>query len=263
MIKFKVEKYTHDFTMIQNDLIRDNDLSFADMGLLIWLLSKPDGWHYTVNGTVAARGGSKSASGGRDKIMRLMKDLEAAGYLRRERERDSAGRMTGHLIYTVYEVKQLSSVDSYDRKSDLPTVGMADSRERRQSANPAQPITDIRQSTESLPRKDNNRTDVAAEAKKSRMEIIRLLVAKGINLKNAERYTVKKSIDDVKQAIAAADHFAAHNRVKKSYQAILASLLQGTWSYDPAAVEAAQPESMTMIDKMRAALMSDEGSGAI
>lgn len=72
-----------DYTVIPNNLIRDNRLSVRDVGLLCVMLSLPDDWSFSVNGLV-----SMFQHDGRDGISASLKRIEEAGYLRREQTRE-------------------------------------------------------------------------------------------------------------------------------------------------------------------------------
>lgn len=74
------------FTVLPNDAIRDDRLSWKARGLLVWLLSQPAGWQ--ASSTHLA----KMAPDGRDAVRTGLAELEDAGYLRRKRYQDPLGR---------------------------------------------------------------------------------------------------------------------------------------------------------------------------
>lgn len=74
------------WTSVSNEAIEDASVSFRARGLLVWLLSKPDGWQ--VKSEVIASSGIE----GRDAIRTALTELEAVGYIRRERTQDDQGR---------------------------------------------------------------------------------------------------------------------------------------------------------------------------
>lgn len=84
---FRIEKRS-DFTIVRNGLLRDKTMSLKAKGLLITMLSKPDGWDYTLNGlqTILLEGRDAIASG--------LTELERHGYLVRRKTRDRFGRFT-------------------------------------------------------------------------------------------------------------------------------------------------------------------------
>jgi ribulose bisphosphate carboxylase small subunit len=74
------------YTVVANEAIEDSRLSFKARGILLWLLSKPDGWEVRSD-AIAAAGGE-----GRDAVRSGLTELEKAGYLVRSRERDEKGQ---------------------------------------------------------------------------------------------------------------------------------------------------------------------------
>lgn len=84
----------HHYTVIENATIEDTSLSFRARGVLVWLLSKPDGW--SVDSNVIADAGIE----GRDAIRSALTELETVGYLRRERVREGRQWVS---VSTIYE----------------------------------------------------------------------------------------------------------------------------------------------------------------
>lgn len=74
------------YTRLPNATLNDLTLSWEAKGLLDWLLSKPDNW--VVHREYIANIGKA----GRDKVTSMLAELEAAGYLRREKVRDNEGK---------------------------------------------------------------------------------------------------------------------------------------------------------------------------
>ena len=80
------QHHTRDFTVIPNDLLQDQRLSFRDIGLLAWMLSKPHDWKFTYEGMLAER-----VTDGKSAIQAGVKSLKKAGYLRIEKKRNKPG----------------------------------------------------------------------------------------------------------------------------------------------------------------------------
>jgi hypothetical protein len=70
------------FTVIPNDLLEDPSLDWKDLGLLVYLLSKPDNWEISVEHL------KKQRKMGRDAIYKCLDAIIDAGYARREKQRD-------------------------------------------------------------------------------------------------------------------------------------------------------------------------------
>ena len=69
------------FTIIHNSVFMNYELSYKAKGLLCQMLSLPDGWSFSIEGL------ARLASDGRDSVANTLKELERAGYFRREKNR--------------------------------------------------------------------------------------------------------------------------------------------------------------------------------
>lgn len=86
------------FTVIDNAIFKDYDLSLKATGLLCKMLSLPDNWEYSVKGL------SKITSDGISSITSGLKELTDAGYFRRE-QRYKDGKFAGY-DYIISETKK-------------------------------------------------------------------------------------------------------------------------------------------------------------
>lgn len=86
MVVFRIEK-TRDYTVMSNHHLRNAGLSLKSKGLLSMMLSLPEDWNYTT------RGLAKICKEGTDSIGSALKELERAGYIVRNRLRDSKGKI--------------------------------------------------------------------------------------------------------------------------------------------------------------------------
>jgi hypothetical protein len=73
------------FTILDNDVIEDEELSFRALGLLTFILSKPDHW------TIDAEQLCKTHAEGRDAVRNALTHLEDAGYIIRRKVQLSDG----------------------------------------------------------------------------------------------------------------------------------------------------------------------------
>lgn len=108
MAKVTVRK-DKNFTVISNDIFKDNRLSFKAKGLLTTMLSCPKNWNYTIEGL------SKLSTDGKASIRSALNELEEYGYLERKQLRNEKGAFTD-TEYIVYEQPM-----SDFRKTDKPT----------------------------------------------------------------------------------------------------------------------------------------------
>ena len=95
MAVFRIEK-TRDYTVMSNHHLRNAGLSLKSKGLLSMMLSLPEDWNYTT------RGLAKICKEGTDSIGSALKELEWAGYIVRNRLRDSKGKIVD-VEYVIYE----------------------------------------------------------------------------------------------------------------------------------------------------------------
>lgn len=68
------KKNKSDYTVVANKLISDDSLDWRDLGLLVYLLSKPEHW------TVSVAHLAKQRKSGRDAVYSILHRLNAAGY---------------------------------------------------------------------------------------------------------------------------------------------------------------------------------------
>ena len=104
MAVFRIEK-TRDYTVMSNHHLRNAGLSLKSKGLLSMMLSLPEDWNYTT------RGLAKICKEGTDSIGSALKELERAGYIVRNRLRDSKGKIVDveYVIYaTLHLIKRLN-----------------------------------------------------------------------------------------------------------------------------------------------------------
>ncbi|MBR5365326.1 MAG: helix-turn-helix domain-containing protein [Clostridia bacterium] len=84
---YRAEK-NKDYTVMSNAHLKDTRLSLKAKGLLSYMLSLPDDWKFSTRGLVA------HCREGADAVRVALKELEAAGYLRRTRIRSGNGSFT-------------------------------------------------------------------------------------------------------------------------------------------------------------------------
>jgi hypothetical protein len=86
------------FTIIPDETLRDDRLSYAARGVLAEILSRPDDW--STNADALWRRGRHErgkAAEGRNAMRSLFAELEKAGYMARHRKRAARGRMITEL----------------------------------------------------------------------------------------------------------------------------------------------------------------------
>jgi hypothetical protein len=88
------------FTVVPNEPVNDEALTFEALGLLTYLLSRPDNWQVKLS-QLRIRGGL-----GRDKAQKLMRQLIDAGYVVRRQARVENSKQFQDYEYVVYDCPQ-------------------------------------------------------------------------------------------------------------------------------------------------------------
>ena len=89
------------FTTLYREVAQDSRLSLESRGLLLLMASLPEDWEYSVAGL------AKKAGCGRDKLRRILEELERVGYLAREQRHDPGGKFSGNLYVVQDEAPPL------------------------------------------------------------------------------------------------------------------------------------------------------------
>lgn len=89
------------FTVVDNAVF-NSGLSYRAIGLLTYLLSKPDHWEVSVAHLVNVSKDSAAPSG-RDAIYSTIRELESKGFITKGPKRDESGKMDG-MEYVVHDV---------------------------------------------------------------------------------------------------------------------------------------------------------------
>ncbi len=112
---FLRKEHKESYTVVNNDVF-NSGLSLKARGLICTMLSLPDDWEFSENGLCAILNDGKAS------IRTAVKELEAAGFLSRERERDELGRM-GKCVWVVSDFPQLENPNCENRKLDNRNYG--------------------------------------------------------------------------------------------------------------------------------------------
>lgn len=82
------------FASLSNRAVRDNRISLKAKGLLLLIVSKPDGWQFAADRL------QEDSRDGLDSVKAGLRELESAGYLLRVPRKDERGRLAGYDYYT-------------------------------------------------------------------------------------------------------------------------------------------------------------------
>lgn len=102
---------TKPFVMVYREVAQDRRLSLEARGLFMLMTSLPGSWRYTVTGL------AKVAGCGRDKLRRMLEELERVGYLLREQSRGANGRFQGN-VYVLQQDAPLDEDEAREEQKD-------------------------------------------------------------------------------------------------------------------------------------------------
>ena len=120
--------HRRDFTMVANEPIEDEQLSWATLGIFVWLLSKPNGWR--IDGRSIHRLGRGL---GRNRVFAALSELRESGYLRTVRRRDDQGHWTTESV--LYECPQCD--DETPGRTESRQSGLGESAKPLVAPNPS------------------------------------------------------------------------------------------------------------------------------
>ena len=109
MAIIKTKRNTN-FTTIPNALVNDSRLKWNDLGLLVYLLSKPESWAVRVDSLVKERGI------GRDAVYATLKRLRDFGYAR------VVKYSNGSTEWTIYDEPNAENTDLAETVTDKPNT---------------------------------------------------------------------------------------------------------------------------------------------
>ncbi len=147
------------------DFIRDQRLSWESRAVAAWMASHDPSFRFDVAYV------AKAGPAGRDKVRRIMNELETAGYLVRRRTRNNDGSF-GPIIYRLHPEPQSTVRRSEPAPGNPSSVANGKTRSRRSEPAPDFPApgqpspgaqegykeTDLQEKKTPLPREDNTAT---------------------------------------------------------------------------------------------------------
>lgn len=123
------------FTITNNQLIRDDRLSWKARGIFTYLWSMSDGWDFRVNEV------SRHAKDGRDSLRAGLKELEEYGYLKRHYKQSNGGKLDGYEWILNDTPATGKSAENSIESNEIPATGKPGVRDNRQPENP--PLSNI------------------------------------------------------------------------------------------------------------------------
>lgn len=117
MSVFKNKKRVNPYSQIDNKMINDERLKAESLGVLVYLISKPQDW------TISMKQLQNRFNFGREKMQSVTKNLEECGYLIRVKPQNELGQFIGTSWDVTDEPTNGNSDGAKTRQSEKPTVG--------------------------------------------------------------------------------------------------------------------------------------------
>ena len=102
------------FTVLSNEILRDDRLSFRARGILVSILSRPDNWRTNAESL------ANESIEGRGAILTALKELETIGYLERIKYQNEQGHWVSDSL--VYDKPTFGKPTSVEPTSDNSTL---------------------------------------------------------------------------------------------------------------------------------------------
>jgi len=102
------------FTILANEILRDNRLSFRARGILVSVLSRPDNWRTSADSL------ANESIEGRGAILTALKELETFGYLERTKHQNELGHWVSDSL--IFDKPQYGKPTSVEPTSENSTV---------------------------------------------------------------------------------------------------------------------------------------------
>ena len=144
-------KRDRNFTVIDNCVFADKQLSFAAIGLLCYLLSKPDNWAVSAQHLTTVTEDTAKESG-INAVHNLLKELREVGFLVMKKQK------TGEADYFVFDVPQTKKPNQEKPNQEKPN------QEKPNQEKPNQEKPDVLINTESKQELNNNNTPLPPSA---------------------------------------------------------------------------------------------------
>ena len=105
------------FVIVSQNITHDSNLGLVERGLLLTLISLPDGWNLTIKGLQSI------LPDGKDRISNAMNRLIEVGYITKKQKRGGAGKF-GNNVLEVHDSPAINRKDQrVDPDADKPLAG--------------------------------------------------------------------------------------------------------------------------------------------
>ena len=184
-------KRTQNFTIINNKVYERHVLSWQAMGMLGYLLSKPDDWRVVVPELVNVTKDTKKQTG-REGVYNILKELEEKGYLTRKKNKDGT---VDSFIFDEPKTGGLESAQPNQVRPNQANPHVLISTERQQELNNKNNYFVAAEACAAAPDdKPAEKTTAKRRAKNRDADDLALLTEYGVSVQTAEDYlTIRKA----------------------------------------------------------------------
>ena len=189
-------KRDRNFTVIDNCVFADKQLSFAAIGLLCYLLSKPDNWAVSAQHLTTVTEDTAKESG-INAVHNLLKELREVGFLVMKKQK------TGEADYFVFDVPQTKKPNQEKPNQEKPN-----------QEKPNQEKPDVLINTESKQELNNNNTPLPPSVADEVSDCANALVAANATTPDADFENLADIADQPSNPASlaeSANHAAAHS----------------------------------------------------
>jgi hypothetical protein len=96
----RVDKSAGRWEAVPRQLIEDHRLELDTRALAVWLIARPEGWEIRA-GALPQLLKNRSKHVGRERVQRMLRELENSGYLTRSCHRTAGGRWRWHAVFSL------------------------------------------------------------------------------------------------------------------------------------------------------------------
>ena len=176
MERWRILHKETDYTVIDNGIFKDSDLTLAERGFLCTVMSLPENWNFSTSGM------AEIVPECRDTIYTVIDRLIEHGYCKRAQNKDKkTGKFLGY-DYTFYEVKNGQGCASAPFRK-IPYTDIPDT-ESPYTDNPTQSNT-IR---DKVPKESSTHTKKDIYISKEKFNFLNSLMALGVSEKHASEW---------------------------------------------------------------------------
>ena len=112
-MSFRKSSRNQNFTVVYNEVAQHESMSMESRGLLLFMLSLPEDWEYHKNWLQ-----DQCPGWGREKLAKVLKELEEKGYLIRTPKRSEDGKKLAGWVWEVLAESGVHSEERVCRQSD-------------------------------------------------------------------------------------------------------------------------------------------------